>query len=185
MGTMSFTERLLTTVLKPNEEWNEIEDRKRWILVATLDRPFDLQARGIPNTTPVSTFLDPPDPTRDGADARRIERTIEGLRAHQVRHSALGHGFGFTVLDGSETRLPFIPKSYHKTNSGPFVQTPYGLRLLRMPEIERIHGHHLGTEDYATGVEMLGQGVQTGLFRAIFRQLRIQVVSAPVLGYPE
>ena len=86
---------------------------------------------------------------------------------------------------GSETRLPVIPKSYHKINSGPFVQTPHGLRLLRMPEIERIHGHHLGTEDYATGVEMLGQGVQSGLFRTIFRQLGVQVLGAPVLRYPE
>ena len=51
---------VFTTVLKPNEEWNEIEDRKRWLLVATLDRPFILRVPGIPNTTPVSIFLDPP-----------------------------------------------------------------------------------------------------------------------------
>lgn len=74
---------VFTTVLKPNEEWNEIEDRKRWLLVATLDRPFALQVPGIPNTTPVSDFLDPPDPIRDAADARRIAATIAGLRHHR------------------------------------------------------------------------------------------------------
>ena len=158
---------VFTTVLKPNEEWNEIEDRKRWLLVATLDRPFSLRVPGIPNTTPVSAFLDSSDPIRDAADARRIERTIEGLRAHQARHAALGHGFGFTVLDGSETRLPVIPKSYHKINTGPFVQTPYGLRLLRLPELERIRDQRVETEDFSTGVEILGQGVQTRVFKEI------------------
>jgi DNA (cytosine-5)-methyltransferase 1 len=162
---------VFTTVLKPNEEWNEIEDRKRWLLVATLERPFNLRVPGIPNTTPVSTFLDPPDPIRDEADARRIERTIEGLRAHNARHAALGHAFSFTILDGSETLLPVIPKSYHKINTGPFVQTRYGLRLLRLPELERIRSHQVGTEDYGTGVEIIGQGVLTRCFRPLFSQL--------------
>ncbi len=162
---------VFTTVLKPNAEWGEIEDRQRWLLVASLDRPLILRVPGIPNTTPVSTFLDPPDPIRDGADARRIERTIEGLRTHQARHAALGHGFGFTVLNGSETRLPVIPKSYHKINSGPFVETPLGPRLLRLPELQRIRGHSVGTSDYATGVEILGQGVLTRIFASLFAQV--------------
>jgi DNA (cytosine-5)-methyltransferase 1 len=162
---------VFTTVLKPNEEWNEIEDRKRWILVATLDRPFDLQAPGIPNTTPVSAFLDPPDPQRDAADARRIAATIAGLRRHQERHQALGHGFGFTVLNGSEMRIPVITKSYHKINAGPFVETPHGPRLLRLPEFERIRGCAAGTTDFATGAELLGQGVLTRAFRQLLGQL--------------
>ena len=162
---------VFTTVLKPNEEWNEIEDRKRWILVATLDRPFDLQAPGIPNTKPVSAFLDPPDPERDAADAQRIAVTIAGLRRHQERHQAIGHGFGFTVLTGTETRLPVIPRSYHKINAGPFVQTPYGPRLLRLPELERIRGSAAGTTDFATGAEVLGQGVLSRAFRQILGQL--------------
>ena len=159
---VSHLERLgynvFTTVLKPNEEWNEIEDRKRWLLVATLDRPFQLRILGAPNSIPVSAFLDPPDPIRDDADARRIARTIEGLKAHNARHRALGHGFGFTVLDGTESRVPVIPKSYHKINSGPFVQTPFGLRPLRLSEIERIRGINLPATDSATGFEIPGQG---------------------------
>ncbi len=174
---------VFTTVLKPNTEWNEIEDRQRWLLVATLDSPINLRVPGIPNTTQVSAFLDPPDPVRDNADARRIERTIAGLRVHNARHAALGHGFGFTVLDGSETRLPVIPKSYHKINTGPFVQTRYGLRLLRLPELERIRGCRVGTEDYATGVEILGQGVLTRMFASILRQLQLYLsgLRAPTL----
>jgi len=169
---------VFTTVLKPNEEWNEIEDRKRWILVATLDRPFDLKAPGIPNTTPVSAFLDPPDPERDAADARRIERTIEGLRAHQARHAALGHGFGFTVLAGSGTRLPVIPKSYHKINSGPFVQTSFGPRLLRLVELERLREFPLTTSDFSTGAELIGQGVQPTVFKELFDQLSATLSTA-------
>ena len=162
---------VFSTILKPNADWGEVEDRQRWLLVATLDRPFELRTPAVQCRTPVSVFLDPPDDARDKADARRIAVTIEGLRAHRERHRALGHGFGFTVLTGNETRIPVIPKSYHKVNSGPFLHTPFGPRLLRLPELERIRGHHLLTEHYATGVEILGQGVLTRVFGAIFRQL--------------
>jgi DNA (cytosine-5)-methyltransferase 1 len=162
---------VFTTVLKPNEEWNEIEDRKRWILVATLERPFSLRVPGIPNTTPVSAFLDPPDPERDAADARRIAATIAGLRRHQERHQALGHGFGFTVLNGSEMRIPVIPKSYHKINAGPFVETPHGPRLLRLSELERIRGHQLPSADRATATEVFGQGVLTRTFQVLLTEI--------------
>ncbi len=179
---VSHLERLgyhvFTTILKPNTEWGEVEDRQRWVLVATLDRPFEIRVPGIICRTPVSAFLDPPNPVRDEADARRIAVTVEGLRAHQERHRALGHGFGFTVLDGHEARIPVIPKSYHKVNSGPFLQTPFGPRLLRLPELERIRGHHLLTEHYATGVEILGQGVLIRVFRTIFQQLEAHLCSS-------
>jgi DNA (cytosine-5)-methyltransferase 1 len=163
--------QVLVTVLRPNEEWGEIEDRKRWLLVGTLNCPFRLVVPGQRCVTPVSAWLDPPNPVFDKPDAYRIALTIEGLRAHQSRHEMLGHGFGFTTLDGAETRLPTIPASYHKINTGPFVQTPYGHRLLRQAEIERIHGCALRTKVYSTAARMLGQGVQTRIFREIFRQL--------------
>lgn len=50
---------VFTTFLKPKNEWNGIEDRKRWMLVATLDRRFELQVPGILNTTLDSALLDP------------------------------------------------------------------------------------------------------------------------------
>lgn len=85
--------QLFTTVLQPNTEWGEIEDRKRWLLIATLDRPFFLSPPASASVTPLSAYLDPPDAFRDQADAERIARTIEGLRAHNARHQDLGHGF--------------------------------------------------------------------------------------------
>ena len=160
-----------TEVLRPNEDWGELEDRKRWLLIGTLDRPFTLQIPNIPCRTPVSEFLDASNSEQDRADAERIARTIEGLRTHTARHKALGHGFAFTEIAGDELKIPTLPKAYHKINTGPFVQTPFGLRLLRQSEIERIHGCRMLTRHYATAVQMLGQGVQTRLFRKVFEQL--------------
>ena len=160
-----------TTVLQPNEQWGEIENRKRWLLVATLTSPLTIQPPMISCATPVSAFLDPPDADRDRSDVERIARTIEGLRSHNARHQAAGHGFGFTVITGEETCIGTIPKSYHKINTGPFVQTPVGLRLLRQSEIERIHGCQLNVQHYATPVQILGQGVLPRIFREVFRQL--------------
>jgi DNA (cytosine-5)-methyltransferase 1 len=158
-------------VLQPNEEWAELEDRQRWLLVGTLAKPFTLQVPGERCSTPAAAFLDPPDPAQDHADAERIARTIAGLRVHNARHRAAGHGFAFTAITGSDTRVATVAKSYHKISTGPFVQTTFGLRLLRQAEIERIHGHTLLTRHYATAVQMLGQGVQTRVFRCVFRQL--------------
>jgi DNA (cytosine-5)-methyltransferase 1 len=160
-----------TATLDPNREWNEIEDRKRWLLVATLNRPFTLRVPGEVNRTPLAVFLDAPDPERDRADAERIARTVAGLRAHNARHQAQGHGFAFTVAESDTVRLPCVPKSYHKINTGPFVQTQFGPRLLRQAEIERLHGCQMRTRHYATAVQMLGQGVLTRVFREVFRQL--------------
>ncbi len=158
-------------ILRPNEDWAELEDRQRWLLVGTLAKPFTLQVPGEHCSTPASAMLNAPDPAQDRADAERIAKTIAGLCAHNARHRAAGHGFAFTEISGSEVRLPTISRSYHKINSGPFVRTPFGLRLLRQAEIERIHGHTLLTRHYATAVQMLGQGVQTRVFRSVFRQL--------------
>jgi hypothetical protein len=158
-------------ILRPNEEWGEIEDRQRWLLVGTLAKPFTLQVPHKRCCVAAATFLDPPDPTQDRTDAERIARTITGLRAHNARHRAAGHGFAFTEITGSELRVPTVPRSYNKVNTGPFVRTPFGLRLLRQSEIERLHGHTLLTRHYATAVQMLGQGVQTRVFRSVFRQL--------------
>jgi DNA (cytosine-5)-methyltransferase 1 len=157
--------------LRPNEDWGELEDRKRWLLVGTLDRPFKLQIPREPCRTPVAEFLDAANSDQDRADAHRIACTIEGLRNHNARHQALGHGFAFTKISGNETKIPTIAKAYHKINTGPFVRTPFGLRLLRQSEIERIHGCRMLTRHYATAVQMLGQGVQTQLFRQVFEQL--------------
>jgi len=158
-------------ILRPNEDWGELEDRQRWLLIGTLAKPFALQIPHERCSTPASNFLDPPNPAQDRAEAERIARTIAGLRAHNARHRAAGHGFAFTEISPEACQLPVIAKSYHKINTGPFVRTPFGLRLLRQAEIERIHGHTLLNRHYSTAVQMLGQGVLTRVFRSVFRQL--------------
>ena len=42
------------TILEPHRDWAEIEDRRRWLLVATLDRPFALQVPGESSSSPLS-----------------------------------------------------------------------------------------------------------------------------------
>ena len=53
-------------VLRPNEDWAELEDRQRWVLVGTLNKPFTLQVPHDRGVTPASAFLDPPDALRTG-----------------------------------------------------------------------------------------------------------------------
>ncbi len=170
---------VFTTILKPNTEWQEIEDRQRWLLVATLDRPFTLTPPGTPCTRPVIEYLDAPNPEIDRSDAERIAQTIEGLRRHNARHQAAGHGFAFTIIDGTETKIPTIPKSYHKINTGPFVRTPFGPRLLRQDEIERLHGCELLTRHFSTAVQILGQGVLVRIFKSVFVQLGNHLLNMP------
>ncbi len=158
-------------ILRPNEEWTEHEDRQRWLLVGTLAKHFALQVPRERCSIPATTFLDSPDPAQDRADAERVSRTIACLRTHNARHRAIGHGFAFTEITGDAIRLPTIPRSYHKINTGPFAQTPFGLRRLRQAEIERLHDHTLLTRHYSTAVQMLGQRVQTRVFRSVFCQL--------------
>jgi DNA (cytosine-5)-methyltransferase 1 len=162
--------------LRPNEEWGELEDRQRWLLVGTLAKPFTLQVPGERCSTPASVMLDAPNPAQDRGDAERIAKTIAGLRAHNARHRAAGHGFAFTEIAGDDQRIPTLAKSYHKINTGPFVRTPFGPRLLRQAEIERLHGHRLLTQHYATAVQMSGQGVQARVFRSVFQQLADHLV---------
>lgn len=140
-----------------------------------LDRPFALFTPRKPCSTPLAEFLDAPDSALDQADCARIARTIEGLKAHNERHQAKGHGFSFSVVSSTDTNIPVIPKSYHKINTGPFVQTPFGVRLLRQSEVERIHGVQLHTQHSATALQILGQGVQTRIFRQVFQQLGIHL----------
>lgn len=89
---------------------------------------------------------------------------------HLVAQAA-GNGFGYTVIDGTESSIPTLVRSYHKINCGPFVKTPYGVRMLRKSEFERIQGHRILTEHYATAIEISGQGVSTRIFAEIFKQL--------------
>jgi site-specific DNA-cytosine methylase len=157
-------------IVDPWNEWNEPQDRKRWIMAATLKPGFQIRSLKIPFAGNIRRFLDAPADS-DQIEAERILGSVEALRRHNKRHAKLGHGFGFTTINHESTRVPTIVRSYHKINIGPFVETPSGLRLLHKEEVERLMGCQIDCAHYATAIEILGQGVQTRIFREILRQL--------------
>lgn len=158
-------------ILEPHSQWNEPSDRRRWCLIATLQPSFQIQIPNIPFFSNIENMLDIENDSQDEEDANRIAKTVVGLRAHNARHAALGHGFALTTINRQSIKVPTIPKSYHKINTGPFVETKFGLRLLRLHEVEAIMGAQAGTESYSTGIQILGQGVQTRIWSRIFDQL--------------
>lgn len=158
------------TIVDPWKEWNEPQDRKRWTAIATLKPGFQIRPPQIPFAGTVVNWLDATS-TSDHHDAARIAGSIQALRRHNKRHAKLGHGFGFTTINHESTRVPTIVRSYHKINTGPFVETPHGLRLLHKQEVERLMGCKIDCHHYATAIEILGQGVQTRVFAEILRQL--------------
>jgi hypothetical protein len=158
------------SIVDPWKEWNEPQDRKRWIMVATLKAGFQICSPQIPFSGTVGDYLDPPTDS-DRQAAVRIIGSIEALCRHNKRHAELGHGFGFTTINRDSTRVPTIVRSYHRINTGPFVETPHGLRLLHKDEVERLMGCKIDCAHYATAIEILGQGVQTRIFRDILQQL--------------
>ena len=159
------------TTLEPHSQWGEPSDRRRWALVATLHPGFEIRPPPEPRRITCAECLDPENTEADKTDAARIAKTIEGLKAHNARHAALGHGFAFTTINRESGKVPTIPKSYHKINTGPFVETPHGPRLLRLHEAEAIMGSQAGTANYATGIQIIGQGVQTRIWEQILSQL--------------
>lgn len=157
-------------VLDSHGQWNEPQDRKRWVAVATLRPGFKIVAPQTPYAGNLEGILEAPC-DQDLLDAGRIADTIEGLRRHNARHKAMGHGFGFTTINRQTQKVPTLVRSYHKINTGPFVETEYGLRMLRKHEAEKLMGCTVATPHFATAIEVLGQGVQTRVFSNILKQL--------------
>ncbi len=158
-------------VLDPHGEWNEPQDRKRWVMVATLRPGFTITVPNTPFSGDLTSYLDPVNTAQDEADAVKIANTIECLKKHNARHAALGHGFAFTTITRQSTKVPTLVRSYHKINVGPFVETPHGPRMLRKSEAERLMGCDAPCDHYATAIQVLFQGVQTRVFRQIMDQL--------------
>ncbi len=179
--------------LSPHAEWGEPQDRRRGVMVATLFGKFYPSIPMIPFAGRAGDYLDAPDPIKDREDADAIRNSIEGRKLHHARHKAAGNRFGFSTIDHDSTKVPTITKSYAKVNSGPFVVTPYGLRLLRQGEIERLMGFTpakgFTSHAYSTAVEILGQGVQTRIFRQLLKQvgdfLEFMIVNRRIPRAPE
>jgi len=97
-------------IIDPWREWNEPQDRKRWIMVATLKPGFQIRSPHIPFAGTICDWLDAPADS-DRHEAERIIGSIEALRRHNKRHAKLGHGFGFTTINRESTRVPTIVRS--------------------------------------------------------------------------
>ncbi len=161
------------TILNPNADWGDIQDRRRWCLIATLKPGFALRIPGTPCTRAVAEFLDAANDEADAADCARTAKTVAGLQVREIQHKAVGNGFRFNVLDPNSTRIPTITRSCKKGNlQGPWVKTEHGLRLLRKSELARLSGHDLPEGIPATtAAEIVGQGCTVATWRAVFRQV--------------
>jgi DNA (cytosine-5)-methyltransferase 1 len=84
------------TVLDPHKEWNEPQDRRRWLVIATLQPGFHLQAPMVPFKGDISAFVDPPN-DRDRSDAERIAG--EHRRAHSSSRATPGARPWFWILN--------------------------------------------------------------------------------------
>jgi DNA (cytosine-5)-methyltransferase 1 len=177
--------------VNPWDEWAEPQDRKRGVMVATLFSRFYPAIPMTPFLGTAGDYLDAPDPIRDREEAERIQNRIIGRERHMARHRAAGNHFGFSVINHQSPKVPTILRSYWKINAGPFVECEGGVRLLRIPEIERLMGFApkkgFTSHSYSTAVEILGQGVQTRIFRQLVSQLgdflehmlRVEKIPAP------
>jgi site-specific DNA-cytosine methylase len=74
-------------VVDPWREWNEPQDRKRWIMVATLKPGFQIRSPQLPFMGRVGDYLDAPAES-DKQEAGRIMGSIEALRRHKLKSSA-------------------------------------------------------------------------------------------------
>lgn len=161
--------------IHPYDEWGEPQDRRRGVMVATLFNKFYPSPPMRQFQGCAGDYLDQPNAEQDRKDAERIANMIQGRIRHMERHRAAGNGFGFTTINHQSLKVPTLLRSYYKCNIGPFVETPYGLRMLRQREIERLMGFKpakgFTSHSYSTAVEILGQGVQTRVFRQLVQQL--------------
>lgn len=158
------------TVLDPHGEWNEPQDRKRWMMVATLYPGFQLFTPKKPFVGTCKDFIDPPS-AADKEDVECISGSIQCLNRRAIKHEEEGNGFGYTTINQNSTRVPTLVRSYYKVNLGPFVETEYGPRMLRKTEAEKLMGCSIDCDHYATAIQVLFQGVQTRVFRSVLDQL--------------
>ena len=70
--------------------------------------------------------------------------------------------------------LSTLLRSMWKVNAGPFVETPYGLRMPRAGEVARLMGaseEKFTQFNYGTNIQLLGQGVQTRIMSKLVSQI--------------
>jgi DNA (cytosine-5)-methyltransferase 1 len=163
------------------EDWNLIEHRKRWVLIAvTKGMSLDMTTleRPAPRAVRFGDIMDdvPLDASTWG--------TIGYLWAKEERDKAAGKGFAPTVVDAASDKLPTLNKTLHKRQStGTFIAHPEDLLLpmaqqrYRIPTVAE-HARAKGVPEELVadttqtfGHEILGQAVSFPTFRSVFQMI--------------
>jgi DNA (cytosine-5)-methyltransferase 1 len=149
-------------VLNGNQ-WGALENRDRWFMVAVTEGiAFDFDQLMPPNTIPreLKDVLDPiplDDPQW---------KTMDGLKAKEVRDLAAGKGFKMQSYGESATSVGTITKGYSKVRStDPRAIHPENPDLLRQftpgehARIKNVPEHLVAGLSQTIAHEVLGQGV--------------------------
>jgi DNA (cytosine-5)-methyltransferase 1 len=163
----SFTEYVLNAFA----EFDTPTERKRWVLIATLESSFQWNYSATPHDREIGAYLDP-----EGVDSD-IE-SPEQVAAHDrylARKQAEGCGWRKVVLQRGDRRTPTFVRTYHKKHAvGPWVRSGDRYRHLRPREIARLHGFPESftlPDGKVSAIEILGQGVCYNPFFALGKAL--------------
>lgn len=160
-------------------EFGDLEARRRWCMVAvTQGIHVDLEDV-LPTVHRVRTLdeiLDPPELVAD----RWSE--MHGLKDKEGRDLAAGKSFRMQTYDGSETSIGTLTKGISKNRStDPKVIHPTNPALLRVPTATE-HAKAKGVDvrlvaglSETMAHEVLGQGICTAPFKALFKYLARQI----------
>ena len=158
------------TVLN-GKEFNDIEERKRWCLVAVTEgMHFDWSMLQLPErkTLVLSDFLD------DIPEDSPLWSEMTGLKNKQERDIAAGKGFRMQVCTPDDERVPTMTKGYAKRRStDPKLAHPTNPDLLRQFTPEENARFKQIPESLIEGLsmtiahEVLGQSVSHSSFSAV------------------
>lgn len=150
---------LFETVLDSYTQFNTPTQRRRWVMVATLDKPFVWNIPSHKFSGTLEPFLDP----ESADDVAMPHERVAAHAAYMARKASEGCRWTTRVVDKNSALCPTIVRTYHKVQAvGPFLRCGETYRQLRPREIARLHGFPDEFELPCVkkrAIEILGQGV--------------------------
>lgn len=150
---------LFETVLDAHQNFSTPSRRKRWVMVATRNRPFHMDVPVNPFVGTLDDYLDPESPD----DVVFTEAQVAGHAKYIARKQSENCGWKTTILERDSNSCPTIVRTYYKVQPvGPFVRCKNSYRMLRPREIARLHGFPTNLplpDSNSKAIEILGQGV--------------------------
>lgn len=154
------------------KQWNSLENRDRWCLVAVtqgIEFDFDRLMPPDPRIRKLSEVLD----ETIGPEDERW-RSFQYLKDKEVRDQEKGNSFGMQIVTPDSESVPTLRKGYHKGGStDPLLQhatNPELLRLLTPSEHSRVKGvpmHLIEGHSDTIAHEVLGQGIVYDPFKDV------------------